>query len=126
MRRIAISLALLIAALAAAASIAACGGGESTDPEDAIAAAGKHRDQLEGELMLAEVELEKAFLAEDEKEAVDKPRQAASGISRVLRAAQRIEHECREGNGLESCTEIDSIEEVVAEIEADARVGPSR
>jgi hypothetical protein len=118
---------LLVAVLAAAGSfaIAACGGGGSTDPEDALRGLGEHRDQLEGELMLAEVELDQGFLAADEATAKSRPRRAARGIAGILRDAQKIEHKCHEGNGLESCTEIDAIEGVVKEIEQEARVGPA-
>jgi hypothetical protein len=124
MRRIA--LALIVLSALSGAAVTGCGGGGSTDPEDAIHAAAEHRDQLEGELLLAEVELEKAFLEEDEREAVKEPRRAARGIAEVLRSAHKIERECREGDGLESCTELDSIEAVVKEIEQNARVGPTR
>jgi hypothetical protein len=120
--------ALLAALLAAAVMVAAsgCGGGGSSNPEDAISAAAKHRDQLEGELLLAEVEVDQAFLREDEEEAVDEPRKAARAISRILTEVHKVEHECHEGNGLESCTAIEPIEELVKEIEGEARVGPDR
>jgi hypothetical protein len=126
MRRIARTLLLLLAAVGVAAVVTACGGGGATDPEDAIGAAAQHRDQVEGEFLLAEVELQKAYLAQDEQEAAKKPRQEARAISELLRSAHKIERECREGDGLESCTELDSIKAVVEEIDQEARVGPSR
>jgi hypothetical protein len=124
-RRIALALIVLSALSGAAFVATGCGHG-STAPEAAIEKADKHVEQLEGELMLAEVEVEKAFLEEDEREAVKEPRRAARGISGILRSAHKIERECREGDGLESCTELDSIEAVVREIEQNARVGPTR
>lgn len=119
---------LLVAVLAATvlAAVSGCGGGGSGEPGDALEAAGEHRDQLEGELLLAEVEVDQAFLRQDEEEAVDEPRKAARGISRVLREVHKIEHECHEGDGLESCTAIEPIEELVKEIEGEARFGPDR
>jgi hypothetical protein len=119
---------ILVALLAAAVMsvVAGCGGGGSSDPEDAISAAAKHRDQLEGELLLAEVEVDQAFLREDEDEAVDEPRKAARAISRILREVHKVEHECHEGNGLESCTALEPIEELVKEIEGEARFGSDR
>jgi hypothetical protein len=119
---------LLVALLAAAGSVAvvACGGGDgSSDPEAALSGLSEHRDQLEGELMLAEVELDQGYLAVAEESAKSRPRQAARGIDRILREVKKIEHKCHEGNGLESCTEIDAIEGVVKEIEQEARVGPA-
>jgi hypothetical protein len=126
MRRITPTLIVLLATFAVALVVSACGGGGSTDPEDAIGTAADHRDQLEGELLLAEVELDQAFLAQDEREATKKPRQEARAIADLLRSAQKVERRCREGDGLESCTELDAIEAVVGEIEGEARVGPSR
>ncbi len=125
MRRIALALIVLSALSGAAVVATGCGHG-STAPEDAIEKADKHVEQLEGELMLAEVEVEKTLLEEDERTAVKEPRRAARGIAEVLRSAHKIERECREGDGLESCTELDSIEAVVKEIEQNARVGPTR
>ena len=126
MRRIALVPIVLLALAGAALAVTGCGGGGSTDPEEAIHAAAEHRDHLEGELLLAEVELDQAFLRQDEKEAVDEPRKAARAISRALREVHKIEHECYEGDGLESCTAIEPIEELVKEIEQEARFGPDR
>jgi len=89
MRRIALVPIVLLALAGAALAVTGCGGGGgSTDPEEAIHAAAEHRDHLEGELLLAEVELDQAFLRQDEKEAVDEPRKAARAISRDLGAAR--------------------------------------
>jgi hypothetical protein len=122
------NLRCLIAALLAATIVvvAGCGGGGSTESGDAIEATVQHRDQVEGELLLAEVEVDQAFLRQDEEEAVDEPRKGARAISRVLREVHKIEHECQEGDGLESCTEIEPIRELVKEIEKEARFGPDR
>jgi hypothetical protein len=119
---------LLVALLAATVVIAVpgCGGGGSTGSGDAIEATVQHRDQVEGELLLAEVEVDQAFLRQEEEESVDEPRKAARAISRVLREVHKIEHECHEGDGLESCTAIEPIEELVKKIEREARFGPDR
>jgi hypothetical protein len=125
MRRKAAYLLLALAAVAGSVALVACGGGGSTDPEAALSGLAEHRDQLEGELMLAEVELDQGYLAADEASAKSRPRRAARGIDEILREVKQIEHKCHEGDGLESCTEIDAIEAVVKEIEQEARVGPS-
>ncbi|OJU85802.1 MAG: hypothetical protein BGO11_03690 [Solirubrobacterales bacterium 70-9] len=124
MGRIPRRLVVVLTLVVATAILAGCGGGGSSDPEDAIEAAAKHRDQLEGEFMLAEVELDKAYLAEDERTAKSKPRRAARLIDELIHSAEKIERRCRAGTGLESCTEMDAIEAVVGEIKEEARTGP--
>jgi hypothetical protein len=126
MRRIATFLLVASFALAGSIALVSCGGGSgSTDAEGALSGLAEHRDQLEGELMLAEVELDQGYLALAEESAKSKPRQAARGIDRILREVKKIEHQCHEGDGLESCTEMDAIEGVVKEIEQEAKVGPA-
>jgi hypothetical protein len=125
MRRIATYLLVALLAVAVSTALVACGGGGSTDPEAALHGLSEHRDQLEGELMLAEVELDQGYLATAEASAKSKPRRAARAIDGILREVKKIEHKCHEGNGLESCTELDPIEAVVKEIEQEARVGPT-
>lgn len=120
MRRIALPLVLVFAA----ALVAGCGGGGSSDPEEAMATASRKVDEAEGALLLAEVELDQAYLAEDERTARAHPRQGARAIAEDLRRAKETERTCHEGDGLESCTEIEAIESVVEEIEAEARIGP--
>jgi hypothetical protein len=123
------NLSCLLAALLAATVVIVvpgCGGGGSTESGGGVEAASEHREQVQGELLLAEVEVDQAFLRQDEEESVDEPRKAARAISRVLREVDKIEHECWEGNGLESCTAIEPIKERVKEIEEEARFGPDR
>jgi hypothetical protein len=115
---------MVLLAVAGSIALVACGGGGSTDPEAALQGLSEHRDQLEGELMLAEVELDQGYLATAEATAKSRPRRAARAIDGILREVQKIEHRCHEGDGLESCTELDAIEGVVKEIEQEARVGP--
>jgi hypothetical protein len=92
-------------------ALTGCGGGGSTDPGDAVEAAFVHRDKKQGEFLLAEVEVDQAYLAEDLVNGSSRKR-----IREDVRDAQHTEHQCWEGDGLESCTEIEPIEAVVKEM----------
>jgi hypothetical protein len=105
----------VILAVMAVAMIVGCGGGGSTDPGDAVEAASIQRDKAEGTWLLAEVEVDQAYLAEDLAD-----RAAPKRIREDLSDARHLEHRCVEGDGLESCTEREPIEAVVKELTEEA------
>jgi hypothetical protein len=104
-----------ILAVVAMAMLAGCGGGGS-DPGAVVEAASIHQEKVEGEYLLAKVELDQAVLEQDQAAESGKPNYAEKATRDVMRAARHIEHECHEGDGLESCTEIEPIEAIVKEM----------
>jgi hypothetical protein len=103
--------AAILVAMVVFLALTGCGSGGSADPGDAVEAAFVHRDKKQGEYLLAEVEVDQAYLAEDLVNGSGRKR-----IREDIRDAQHTEHQCWEGNGLESCTEIEPIEAVVKEM----------
>jgi hypothetical protein len=106
----------MILAVVAVAILGGCGGGGNSDPGDAVESASKHLDQVEGEFLLAQAELDRQFFRQAEAKVAANPEGADRGEQRSLLEARRALNKCIEGDGLESCTEVESIREIVTEL----------
>ena len=109
-----------ILAVMAVAVLAGCGRG-GHQPEEELAHAGQHLEDVKGELLLAEVEYARASFREA-------PEQLSGDLPKVARArradvreAHHLQAECHEGDGLESCDSIEAIEEVVEELDQEVK-----
>jgi hypothetical protein len=102
--------------------LAGCGGG-AHQPEEEIANADQRVEKAQGDLLLAEVKYAQAQFREAPEEFAGD----AAKIARVRRGdvkeAHELEVECHEGDGLESCESIESIEEVVGDLDREVKGG---
>jgi hypothetical protein len=99
-------------AVMAAVIVAGCGGG---DP-DPIESADIHLEKTQGEYMLAKVELDRAWYRHAETLQGEDPEKVDQREQHEALEARRVLKECIEGNGLESCTSVEPIREIVAEL----------
>jgi hypothetical protein len=94
--------------------LAGCGEGGSTDP---VESADKHLEQVEGEYLLAKVELDRAWYRQAEMGQKEKPAKTYEDEFEDLADARRVLKRCIEGDGLESCSEVEPIRGIVTELD---------
>jgi hypothetical protein len=96
--------------------LAGCGGGSAKYGE-AAEAAEIHEEKVEGELLLAKVEVDQADMAEARADIAKDPSHPDREVQGDAREdAEKVEHRCYEGDGLEQCSEVSAIEAVVKEM----------
>ena len=105
-----------VLAVAAIVLLGGCGRSGPAKPEEEIAIAVQREEGLKGELLLAEAEVARARVREAPVEFHGNRAKTTRAKRTDLRDARHIEAECNEGNGLESCTTLDAIEEIVEEL----------